>query len=411
MSIHYARLDYDVLLNLQLRHNGHKTSVIIAHMKIVIVTEVFAPTHGGVPVAIEKLAGELTRRKHDVIVLTTRSPNGHPHADDYPFRVRRVRSLAMPFDREFQFSVLAGTHVRRTLDNFMPDIIHVHTPWGFLHVDSVRWARHHNVPVMATNHIMDQNGLALLGKLGFAANYVVHKIWMINAKRLAQCDHVVAQSAAAKRQLDGLHVPITVISNGLDTRYYAPVVTGAQPRYFVSVGRLSSEKQVDIVLRALAIAVRRDSTIRLVIAGRGRERARLETLAQELGITNNVTFVGYVSDDEKRRLLSGAVAYINACAAELQCIAALEALACGTSVIVSDQAATPELVNYAKNGFTFCWPDATDLAEKMITLWQHPIERSTLQRYGREWVVKHPDMRSVGKRYDELITSLTTQAK
>ena len=65
----------------------------------------------------------------------------------------------------------------------------------------------------------------------------------------------------------------------------------------MSVGRLQRRKGHDLVLRALPALLKRHSTLRYVIVGDGEERPRLESMARELGVTPQVTFVGEVPDD------------------------------------------------------------------------------------------------------------------
>src|SRR5437763_5188297 len=98
---------------------------------------------------------------------------------------------------------------------------------------------------------------------------------------------------------------ITVIHPGVDAAWYCP--DGATPRTaqptFLYVGRLKRYKGVEIALRALALARERQPALRLEIAGQGGDRPRLERLARELGLAEAVRFLGFVSEDEKRRLM------------------------------------------------------------------------------------------------------------
>jgi len=102
--------------------------------------------------------------------------------------------------------------------------------------------------------------------------------------------------------------------NGLtaETLYHPPPLaghlrTGPLGDYVLSVGRLEATKRVDLVIRALAEA---SATLRLVVAGEGPLRARLENVARDAGVGGRVTFAGGVNQEQLADLYSGALAVV-----------------------------------------------------------------------------------------------------
>ena len=102
--------------------------------------------------------------------------------------------------------------------------------------------------------------------------------------------------------------------NGLaaEPLYHPPLLAGTLEAgpfgdYVLSVGRLEMNKRVDLVVRALALT---DRAVRLVIAGHGSDRSRLEGLASRLDVADRITFTGIVDDRQLVALYAGALAVI-----------------------------------------------------------------------------------------------------
>lgn len=126
-----------------------------------------------------------------------------------------------------------------------------------------------------------------------------------------------------------------------------PVRPREDAGHLLSVGRLDAAKRVDLLLRALALA----PGARLEIAGDGPERARLETLATELGLDGRARFRGRVEPDELARLYAGARGVLYAPHDEDLGFVAIEALRAGAPVVTTTDAGGPlELVRDGVTG-------------------------------------------------------------
>jgi len=175
---------------------------------------------------------------------------------------------------------------------------------------------------------------------------------------------------------------ITVIHPGVDTTWYCP--DGATPRTaqptFLYVGRLKRYKGVEIALRALALARERRPALRLEIAGQGGDRPRLERLARELGLAEAVRFLGFVSEDEKRRLMRQVWAVVFPSPKEGWGISNVEAAGCGTPALASDSPGLRESVRDGETGFLVPHGDAPALADRMLAL---AADSGLVSRLGR----------------------------
>jgi glycosyltransferase involved in cell wall biosynthesis len=147
-----------------------------------------------------------------------------------------------------------------------------------------------------------------------------------------------------------------------------PAVPRAAVPTFLYVGRLKRYKGVDTALRALARARGTRGDVVLQIAGQGDDRPRLERLAGELGLAGAVRFLGFVSEEEKRRLLREAWAVVFPSPKEGWGISNVEAAACGTPAVASDSPGLRESVRHDETGFLVPHGDAAALAGRMLAL-------------------------------------------
>src|SRR5207247_2040670 len=110
----------------------------------------------------------------------------------------------------------------------------------------------------------------------------------------------------------------------------------------------------------------------LEIAGQGDDRPRLEGLARELKLGDAVRFLGFVSEEEKRRLLRRAWAVVYPSPKEGWGISNVEAAACATPALASDSPGLRESVRHGETGFLVPHGDLRALAERMAALAAHP---------------------------------------
>lgn len=135
-----------------------------------------------------------------------------------------------------------------------------------------------------------------------------------------------------------VHLPLP-----LDLRSVDGVPEASEPTV-AFVGRLHPIKRIDRLIDAVALARARVPGLRLEIVGPGeRHQHALARLARELGIAEAVRFRGFVPAEEKLRILAGAQVSALLSASEGLPMAALEAMACGTPVVLSAGCHLPEV--------------------------------------------------------------------
>jgi teichuronic acid biosynthesis glycosyltransferase TuaC len=175
-----------------------------------------------------------------------------------------------------------------------------------------------------------------------------------------QATGLLAVSEALKRDMAGIGIAegkITVHYTGLDHTRFHPqpraearaASTGIVPsdgKLLVTVGNLVHHKGQHLVMAAL----QQFPDTRLVLAGKGVEEARLRALASQLGVADRVHFAGSVKPDQLAVLLSGADIMVLASEREGLANAWVEALACGTPIVIAEAGGAREVVRDASAG-------------------------------------------------------------
>ena len=180
---------------------------------------------------------------------------------------------------------------------------------------------------------------------------------------------------------------IRVIFPGVDAEWFCPdtAVARSEVPTFLYVGRLKRYKGVDTILRAIAVVRDKGVDANLQVAGKGDDLESLQQLARELRLGESVQFLGYVAEEDKRRLLRQAWALVFPSAKEGWGIANVEAAACGTPAIASDSPGLRESVVDGSTGILVPHGDVGALANAMIELSERPDMVAELGQAGRSF--------------------------
>jgi glycosyltransferase involved in cell wall biosynthesis len=175
-------------------------------------------------------------------------------------------------------------------------------------------------------------------------NLKVRAYHWLDMRLMRRADRLVCMSEAQSLAFSRLGVRPTVLHNAIlgpidEPPSLQPDPSGAT---ICAIGRLSPEKGVDVLLRAVRLLGDRDIGVRCIIAGEGPERHRLETLSKDLGIAERVSFEGFVSDTSllHRRIHL----LVIPSRSEGLPNALLEAIAAGIPFVTTSVGAMPELL-------------------------------------------------------------------
>ncbi len=342
------------------------------HLKVVLACDTFAPDINGAARFAERLAGGLARRGHEVHVIAaafdaTFGTRTEVH-DGAEITVHRIRSHRIPNHKTLRWPEPWGLErkVLRLLKELKPDALHVqsHLLVGRF---AIRAARKTGTRTLATNHIMPENLIKYSLLPRFLHKAAMSLVWRDAGRILSKMDSVTTPTRRAANLLEaatGLE-GVLAISCGIDASRFAnsTPTKHSEPR-FLFLGRLDDEKRIHVLLQAVA-CLTDFPEVQVELVGDGGERANLQRLAHELGISDRVHFLGHISDKDLPAAYERCTAFVMPSIAELQSIATMEAMASGRPVIGANAMALPHLVHDGDNGYLFRPDDYLDLAAKL----------------------------------------------
>ena len=350
------------------RHPGHPLRVLIA-------ADTFPPDINGAARFTERLAGGLVRNGNDIHVIAPAISKQHGTFtevhDGVAMTVHRIRSHRVIIHKTLRFvnPLTLKKKVDLILDGFEPDAIHSqsHMVLGRILVKS---GRERNIRLIATNHIMPENLLKYLHLPNFLEKRVKARLWKDSGKVLANYDHVTTPTRRAAELLEeaaGIE-NVLAISCGIDaTKFTNPTPTTNKPFRVLFLGRLDWEKHIHNLLRAMA-KFPKDIEFLVEIAGDGSQRKYLNDLAKELKITDRVSFLGHITEEELPLAYERATVFAMPSIAELQSIATMEAMASGRPVVAANAMALPHLVHNGDNGYLFEPDDVDDFYQCLLKI-------------------------------------------
>lgn len=341
-------------------------------MKIAMFADSFHPTVDGAVVAMEIAARGLENRGHEVIVL---APDSNKRVDSMR-PVHYLPSIEFKTYPGYRI-VVSPSDMLEHLRKEKVDVIHSHG-LASMAILSLTAARALKVPHVLTFHTMANEALKYHSPLPIRKDILERLVWVYLRNLLKRPEVVVVPSAPIKEELAENRVVMKsceVVPTGVDCSRFSPEKYDKKfldrfglngKRVLLHVGRLSKEKRLDIVLKAMAELAPKEPDLRLLVVGEGPAADYYRSMADDLMIEDRVTFAGFLSDEDLPIAYASCEALIIASTFETQGLVVLEALASGTPVVGIRFRAIPEFVQEGKNGCLFDQDTCTDAIRRCL---------------------------------------------
>jgi alpha-1,6-mannosyltransferase len=311
-------------------------------MRIVRLANFVAPRSGGLRTALRELGTGYLAVGHEPVLIIPGVRDDDEQTSQG--RVITLRGPRVPFAGGYRV-LLAKRRVAALLGELRPDSLEVSDRATLRWTG--RWARQHGIPAAMVSH---ESLAALIGMTIPLPGLAQLLSDALNRATASAYDQVVCTTAWAAAEFERIGARnVSRAPLGVDLRTFHPEPKPPAPGtdlLLVHCGRLSPEKKPYRSLTTLATLRQNGLAARLIVVGDGPLRDRLERRAAEQELP--VTFTGFLARrEELASLLATADIVLAPGPAETFGLAALEALACGTPVVVSAESALPEVVGDA----------------------------------------------------------------
>jgi glycosyltransferase involved in cell wall biosynthesis len=338
--------------------------------------------YGGIPRLAATMTRGLAARGHQVTVCTTdvcdnrsRLHAVHPSAG---IDVRVFRNVSNRLAYHYQFFTPLGLNrfLRGRVNDF--DVAHLHACRNLPGEIAARALSRHHVP-----YVVSPNGTAPRLERRFLAKRVFDLV--AGRRMLERSSLVLAVSEAERRQLLGIGVAahrIHVLPNPIDeseyqrdivpSRFYRTHGLPSRP-IVLFLGKLTPRKGVDVLLHAF----QHIDHAHLVIAGNDMGAgADMHRLIAELNLGRRVSYVGLLTGAHRLDALAAATVVVYPSRDEVFGLAAVEALMCGTPVVVCDDSGCGEIIAEIGGGLRVPYGGAIQLATAIKSV----LESSSIWR-------------------------------
>jgi phosphatidylinositol alpha-mannosyltransferase len=345
-------------------------------MRVALVTEFYYPHLGGVTEHVHNLAMTLQQRGHHAVIITSRMTDPlrthQPAADVDPGYVYRVGTSRVIYSAGSFARVTTGIGLRRRIREILRreriDLVHVHGGLNpVLGLVAPEAADDLDIPVVATFHSWFQrSALCRIFRHTLQARLDRH------AAAIAVSEPVVEAHA---RYFDA---DWQIIPNGVDTAFFHPVESvGSRDaaHELLFLGRLDPRNGLDTLLAAMPAVLEQLPDTRLTIAGDGPLRRMYQRLAAP--VQKQVQFIGSVNGN-RPEFYSRADLYLCPTTKASFGITLLEAMACGTPMIVSDITGFRELVSGGEEAVLVPKDDVAGWADTIVSLLRDETQRKEM---------------------------------
>jgi glycosyltransferase involved in cell wall biosynthesis len=337
-----------------------------------MISDDFLPAMTGVGTHLKLIAPELVRRGHRVSIITSRR-QGEAELEHWEgVTIHRVFTVKV---YGFYQALPSQSAVRAIFNTVQPDIVHHHYV-GFMMRQVCAVAESLQLPQVSTFHFSAE---VLTQPLPLRPWRGLIRRMMVNLNN--RFDLVIAPSQNLAQQIasEGIRTPVRFITNPVVFGDSTTVVPAERTPDFTVLyaGRLGTEKNIGYLLKAFAALQKNVPGSVLWVAGTGPQGPALKGLCDQLGITGQVKFLGFLDHPTLARYYAACDVFVLPSLQEAQPLVAMEAMWFGRPVIVTKAiVAAEEMVQHGVNGFIVDPDSVDDLTDRLTQLASDPSTRA-----------------------------------
>ena len=350
-------------------------------MNILLLSQFFSTTKGGGEYVFKTIAKVMAQNGHKVWVITN-NVKGEKYQESENLKIITVNptiqykgGLPPTFADNIRYVINAFQKGRDIIKNQNIDVIHSNNFSPALAGSLISY-------FIKTPHITTIHDIFSIYDKDFWRKWAEQSNASYTNARLVpfferlmmrfkfDCIHTVSDSTKKDIQKLGAKKPIHVIPNCIQDEQQVD----AEPKstQFAYLGRLIFYKNVEVILKSLKIVIEQLPDVKIVIAGDGPYKESLQALVRKLELQDNVSFAGYVTPEQKKKLLAESNALLFPSTIEGFGLVMLESWQQNRPVLVSDIPPMSDIIEHNKTGWVIDPTDEKKWAEQIIHLVKNP---------------------------------------
>jgi glycosyltransferase involved in cell wall biosynthesis len=392
-------------------------------MKILYFTQFLSATGGGGEVVFCNLAKGMLRLGHEVHIICHQMTDPHSNSLDGA----NIYKIKPVIGHKAGYLLSSSQHVKYALNALMRgssvirkhkiNIIHANTITPVIPASIL--GKIYDIPVVSTVHdVYSANSpdywkhWSSQDKVSSTSSLIAPLYERFVLKMPVQKVHVVSN---ATRE-DVLHfnprANISVVYNGIDLdSFLNNVKLSDYQKFVVFIGRLIITKNLQLVILAFRDVVKKIPDARLVVIGEGPMRDNWEKIASDNDLSTNVEFRGFLTEQDKKKLLSKCSALVFPSLVEGFGLVLLEAFAMAKPILGTKVKPFDEIVDEGVDGFLLPPDNPITWAEKIILLLS---DKNLCQKMGQNARIKVQEKfnaQSIHSKIEQLYIELSQQKK
>ncbi len=243
--------------------------------------------------------------KTDLLAIVPK--NKKTYIDNFPYQIKRCKSLYVPIMRIFYGFPKLDKKFKRYLYNQDFDIIHIHSPFN-MGKFALKLARKKNIPIIATFHTNFRPIYKSIFKFNFITEALIKKMGRFYNKldEIFVCSDILEEQARSygytgkiSRAYFGTEYPKAKNCEELINQANDKFKLDAEETVFLFVGRIMKLKRIDFILDSLKLLKDKGHKFKFYVCGKGMYLEKLKKHAAKLKFTNEeIIFTGYMNDED-----------------------------------------------------------------------------------------------------------------
>jgi glycosyltransferase involved in cell wall biosynthesis len=365
-------------------------------MKIAFFTDTFTPQVNGVTRTFQQFSEYLNKNGIDHRFFV-------PDTDEEPFSNQIFRFTSLPFFLypECRLALPNFIHIKKELEKFQPDIVHIATPFN-MGLTGLVYGNKLNIPIVGSYHTHFDRYLEYYD-LQFLSKFIwKYMNWFHRSFQKTFVPSMETKNEVESKGFSNVHI----WSRGVDCNTFHPYFSSdrlreqyqiKEPIILSYVGRLAPEKDLDILMEVShGLPMEIKEKVHWLIAGDG---PLVEELQKQK--PNNMTFTGYLKGEALAELYASSDLFVFPSTTETFGNVVLEANACGAAVIGSRAGGVQEIIKHNQTGI-LCEPKNIESFVKGIShLIRQPILLEDMGRKARKF--------ALSQSWDSIFSNLLCQ--